>query len=393
MFVQTLQMGRKRNRGTIEVHEGVYLKQSGDGSPWQCYFRLDGQQFRRSTKTADLTDAKLKALNWYRDAQNKVDAGKTVERVSFRKLAKTYLSLNDGEGKYAYHRDTLARHISPFFNRFADVSKINDGHIQDYIIHRRKKGPVTPQTINRENTVLRQLFKVAERRGWLLRSLNVDHLGESLTRRRRAHFTVPEYIRLCHAAQERIKELEGITLRKKAYRQRQLLFDYIKFIANTGIRVDESKSVRWRDVDFDSRTVLVEHAGKTKRTRTIYVRPTGLMALKRILKRRKEYLSEHGGKLDSSERVFSTPAGEPVQSFKKGFDALLEAAGFVYVDRKHKHSLTSLRHSYATFRLTTKRAKRASTRALALQLGTSERMIDKHYGHDQIHDYEEELAG
>ena len=32
-------------------------------------------------------------------------------------------------------------------------------------------------------------------------------------------------------------------------------------------------------------------------------------------------------------------------------------------------------------------------RALAEQMGTSERMIQQHYGHDEIVDYEDELLG
>jgi hypothetical protein len=32
-------------------------------------------------------------------------------------------------------------------------------------------------------------------------------------------------------------------------------------------------------------------------------------------------------------------------------------------------------------------------RALAKQMGTSERMIQQHYGHDEISDYEDELRG
>lgn len=31
--------------------------------------------------------------------------------------------------------------------------------------------------------------------------------------------------------------------------------------------------------------------------------------------------------------------------------------------------------------------------AIAKQMGTSERMIQQHYGHDEIRDYEEELRG
>ena len=69
------------------------------------------------------------------------------------------------------------------------------------------------------------------------------------------------------------------------------------------------------------------------------------------------------------------------------------AAGFEYDNTHDKHSLTSLRHSYATFRLTTRRGECISMRGLAMQMGTSERMIDEHYGHDQILDYEDELAG
>jgi len=30
-------------------------------------------------------------------------------------------------------------------------------------------------------------------------------------------------------------------------------------------------------------------------------------------------------------------------------------------------------------------------RALAMQMGTSEKMMQRHYGHDEIMDYEEEL--
>lgn len=53
--------------------------------------------------------------------------------------------------------------------------------------------------------------------------------------------------------------------------------------------------------------------------------------------------------------------------------------------------LTSLRHTYTTLRLTTRTGIRASVKALSKQMGTSERMIERHYGHDQILDYRDEL--
>ena len=85
--------------------------------------------------------------------------------------------------------------------------------------------------------------------------------------------------------------------------------------------------------------------------------------------------------------------GTVVKSFKKGFNALLEECGFIYETVEDKHSMTSLRHTYATFALTRTDGKRASMRALAKQMGTSERMIQQHYGHDEIVDYEDQLLG
>jgi hypothetical protein len=58
-----------------------------------------------------------------------------------------------------------------------------------------------------------------------------------------------------------------------------------------------------------------------------------------------------------------------------------------------RHVLTSLRHTYATFRLTARTGPRASIKALCKQMGTSERMIEQHYGDDAILDYAEELLG
>jgi hypothetical protein len=118
-----------------------------------------------------------------------------------------------------------------------------------------------------------------------------------------------------------------------------------------------------------------------------------MVALRRIQERRTAFLDRLYQKLKPDEKVFSLPDGKAIASQKKAFEALLKACGFAYDGPEDRHTLTSLRHSYATFRLTSKRGKRASMRALAKQMGTSERMIHRHYGHDVIEDYREELVG
>lgn len=159
--------------------------------------------------------------------------------------------------------------------------------------------------------------------------------------------------------------------------------------------MDELQSLRWRNVDFESEMLTLERAGKTRSSRRVIVRASGMIALKRIRDRRRDWLDEHGREdvIAAHDPVIALPTGKVVKSFKTGFDGLLDECGFFYETSDQKHSMTSLRHTYATFALTRTRGKRAGIRALAKQMGTSERMIQQHYGHDEIDDYEEELRG
>jgi integrase len=385
-------MGRRANKSTIEVHDGVYLKAVND--VWQCYFRLGGKQFRRSTKSKNLSQARSTALEWYHDAKERRRRGEEIDRVSFARLKRSYLDQIHGQGKSAYHKETIDRHFLPFFVKFNDISKLRLADVQDYLKYRRAKGddPPLPQTLNRENSVLRQMMRHAVDRGWITHTPQIKNQSERLTYRRRRHFTADEYRSLYREARKRTREFEGTPLKTRQHWQRQLLYDYVLILANTGLRVDESKTIIWRNIDFDNQTILLEYAGKTRSSRRIVMRGTAIKALQRIKNRRLEFLCRSDGTLDPNEKVIALPDGTPVSSFKKGFDQLLQACGFSYESKRDRHVLTSLRHTYATFRLTTRLGKRATMRGLAQQLGTSERMIEKHYGHDQIEDYRDELS-
>lgn len=386
-------MGRKAKDTTVEVREGVFLKQIA--GVWHCYFRLGSKQFRKSAKTRDLGDAKLASLGWYRDAQNKRTAGEEIDRISFARLKREYLAQIGTESKAKYHRETIERHFLPFFAKFDDVSRIKGSDIQDYLKFRKAKGETVPvaQTINRENTALRQMLRFAVERGWMKQAALIRNESERLTRHRRRHFTSEEYGRLYRTARKRTLEFEHVPLKRRQHWQRLLLYDVVMLLANTGMRVDEYRTLIWRNVDLESGTLLLEKAGKTKSNRRVVMRKSAVDALRRIRSRRIEFLARGNEKLDDAEKVIALANGKAVGSLKRGFERLLEAAGFKYASVKERHALTSLRHSYATFRLTTKFGERASVRALSKQMGTSERMIERHYGHDSIEDYREELAG
>jgi site-specific recombinase XerD len=385
-------MGRHAKDSTIKVHDGVYLNAAN--GVYQCYFRLGARQFRRSTKTKNLAEAKLTALQWHKEAQAKQERGEEIDPVSFANLKRSYLDQIKHATKYPYHQETIERHFLPFFAKFDDVSKIRTTDIFDYLNYRRGKGEQAPkpQTLNRENSVLRQLMRHAVERGWMTTAPQIKTESEKLTTRRRRHFTIEEYRKLHRTSRKRAREFEGVPLKTRQHWQRQLLHDYILFLANTGMRVDESKTVIWRKVDFNDGSIRLEYAGKTRSSRKVLMRPTAAIALQRIKQRRLEYLAATDGKLDPNEKVIALIDGTVIGSFKKGFGELLEACGFEYPTVQDRHTLTSLRHTYATFRLTTRSGERATMRDLAKQMGTSERMIERHYGHDQIEDYREELG-
>jgi hypothetical protein len=117
-------MGNKAN-DTIIVAEHVHLLLSKAGV-WQAYFKVDGETYRRSTKTKNQAEATRLILNWHREAQLKAYQGTSIKMLSFKKLCDQHLErIKNQTAKWNYHKDTIKRHLLPFFSKFDDVSKIN----------------------------------------------------------------------------------------------------------------------------------------------------------------------------------------------------------------------------------------------------------------------------
>jgi integrase len=390
-------MGRQTKSTTMQVMDGLTIKPSNSSPYWQSYCYIDGKMHRRSTGCEDVEQAKLVAHEHYYNFKRNVDDGLETGKVSFQKLTDVYLSSIKHEGKFENNRDAIKRHFTPFFGEIQDITSIKAAKMLEYLHYRRTKNDEVPmpQTINRENTVLNQMFKYAVKQAWIKELPDIERQSERNQLRRRPHFTHKEYRQLYTVSRSRMARLKDIPLKTYTRWQRQLLNDVIFFLANSGMRVDEMKTVIWRNVDFTNGHVNLQHAGKVRSSRRIVMRKSATNALLRIRKRREEWLDaqEIETGIRDTEFVFALPNGTTVSNFKKGFDGLLKECGFVYNTKHDKHALTSLRHTYATFSLTRRKGKRATMRALAMQMGTSEKMIQRHYGHDEIMDYEDELRG
>ena len=381
------------------VTTGLVLKPQRDSANWQAHACVQGTVYRRTTGTSDIKIAEQRALKWLSDLKTN-PAAKPAGTVSWAQLTDRYLLTLAEGAKRDYHTDTLARHFTPVFQAHADIRNITSGLILDYLILRRKKSQPEPlpQTLNRENTVLRQMLKFAVTHEWIDKLPAVPFLAEALTRRRRRDFTTDEYQLLRLTALHRIRHLpadKSAAEQKQIRYQRQLLYDVIQLLANSGLRVDELRSVTWRCVDWANGDIILERAGKRRSNRRLVLMRPAVRALLRLAQRRHNWQRAHlePVMLHSDEKIIALPSGRAVRQLDTGFDLLLKACGFRYTQAINKHAMTSLRHTYATRALTRKSSHKISTHVLALQMGTSERMIRAHYGHDSIEDYRLELRG
>ena len=164
-----------------------------------------------------------------------------------------------------------------------------------------------------------------------------------------------------------------------------MLWNYILILANTGIRVGEARSLRWSDIrtqqnDTPEPNVIFYVSGKTGGREVVSRNAEVLDYLQRI---KSLYDEPHPDGL-----IFAHPDGKPIRSFKKSFSALLDHAGVTFDNEGFRRTIYSLRHTYATFRLT----EGVTVYTLARNMGTSVAMIERFYGQTRTPDQAEELT-
>lgn len=378
---------------------GLVLQNQPHSRFIQARAYIGGNATAASMKTDDWREAAQRAVVWFVGIKSRADHGQDLRAVSWREMTEDYASTLTQGSRRTYHVETIARHLDPFFAKFRDVSQITSAVILDFLTYRRtktKREPL-PQTINRETSVLRALLDHARAKRWIVVMPEIPFLNESMTRRRREHFTAEELRRLRVAAVRRIRSAKyGGDNRERVgvLPYRQLLYDVIEIMANSGLRVGELHTVRWRDILWEQGDIQLAHAGKTRSSRRLILKQPAIRALRRLALRRLRWQRENGDAvgLPPHERVVALGCGTHVRQMKSSWEGLLAEAGFTYGEGQHPHVLTSLRHTYATASLTRMDKPRPPIHVLALQMGTSIRMITRHYAHDTVDQYRDELG-
>ncbi|MCI5050108.1 MAG: hypothetical protein MRY32_07250, partial [Rickettsiales bacterium] len=253
-------MGRKASDKSREIIEGVYIRQVNDAPIWQCYFRLDEETFRKSTKKKDEGEAGMVCLKWYNDARFKRTQNQSIKHYSFKNLAAYFLKRPNADNS-KYKAETISRHFLPFFEKFDDLNKIDNTVIAQYNHHRNEKSEksLSPKTLHRELSVLNAMFKYAEELKWITHIPKIPIPSLRGYNVRGSHFDESTYSKLHNIARNRIEKAS----KESDKRTRAMLYDYIILMANTGMRVDESRTLKWKHVASDFGSITLEYAGKT----------------------------------------------------------------------------------------------------------------------------------
>ena len=357
---------------------------------WQASFNIDGHTIRISTGKRDLGEAKEYARDTFLEYKFRHKNDLPVVTKKFSDVARLTIAdmrkqLDAGLGRkvFADYIVCIERYLIPFFGA-QYVTSIDYQKIQDFYEWRRAKMGREPKasTLNTHNSAMNRVFEEAVARGFLAHK-NVPLLvNKGEKSERRPDFTREEYATL-------IRKLPSWINAGKAGKptdMRHLMRDYVLIMANTGMRHGtEALNLKWKHVTLfeekDLQYLEMSVSGKTGR-RDIICRSGTINYLQRIHASSKDIRHipfEDLLKQRIDLPVFRLPDGTVSKNIHQTFRKFVTDAGLITCPRTNQNrTLYSLRHTYATFALLN---DGMDIHALAIQMGTSIGMIERHYSH------------
>jgi len=256
--------------------------------------------------------------------------------------------------------------------------------------HNAKKTPAQ-KTLQMEQSALNQIFFDAVERGKTQQTfkLKAPRLGKQDSRR--AGFTDEEYavlVRNLRSYRDSVGKFKAVRVNEWHILQRQQMYYFVLFLANSGMRVGEARMMKWSDVKFDIdrgdgefvAEIRVSAETKKQKSRDVVTQVNGNVHLKRWhettrYKKKSDWVWFTVHK-DNEQRQF-TDLNRTFASVLKKIEYNDRKDGLLYDADGKRRSLYSLRHVYATMRL----SNGASIYDVAMNMGTQVAQIEEHYSH------------
>jgi integrase len=384
------------NRATPSVLESktfkdgaIYLYRRAEYKKPTWYIRLKipgakGYVWKSSGSTDEYVAYKV-AEDLYNQSLVKVLSGAKLNSKRISDALTAYIAQHEREQQRLsiHYKILFAKRLIPIFKSrtFDELDTALVSEVLDKLDQNSKRKALSPNTIKRLLADLRHFLNWAIEQGYIDTLPKFPKIRDD--QNRRPHFDGKDWGTLTHYMRTFIRKAHG-----SVRRDRVLLVNYVLILANTGIRVGEARSLKWRDIRSIAtpdgiNTVALVVTGKTG-MREVVARTSDVKKwFNNILNERKNDLGDENSDLSNARAVppdtyiFCGRDGIPIGSFKKSFSSLLRDAGVEFDTFGNKRTLYSLRHTYATFRL----HEGVNQYILARNMGTSVAMLEQFYGH------------
>lgn len=366
-----------RGDGRVVIYKRADLK----NPKWQVRIRVPNATGYKivSAKTEEQREAERFALNLYEDLYMHVRAGGSVQSKTFKQVFDewkkhvTTMGHTRRGGSWDATIDRIETYAVEFFGKMK-INAIGPLEFSEFWAwrktHYNRKQP-SNGTLRRERTSILPVFKFAVTRGYI--KAMPDTEPPKATLERRPTFTQDEWRQIYTKARAWVAEGES----KATWRDRFITQQYVLILANTGLRVGELRGLRWGDLRTvqtpDGTRLIAEVRGKTG-IREVVFQSGADEYVKRVYDQRCEELGESPPPPEGL--VFCHKDGTAIHTMKTGFRSLLKFAGIPIERNGGARTIYSLRHFYATMRL----SHDTSPFLLARQMGTSVEMLEKFYG-------------
>lgn len=374
---------------TERINDKLTIYRRHKSTRWQARLRLpNGEWYRFSTGKTDVEEAKEEALKQYYTAdfrqKNKLPATtRKFRRVAEFAKEQMQQELDAGGGRVVFkdYITAIDRYLIPYFGN-REVASIKARDLQDFDTWRTEKlgRRAAHSTINTHNSALNRVLDVAEARGWITGAVRPTPINRGKSAESRGSFTDDEY----KFIYSKMRTWYRSAFRQDTRETREVLRNYILFLANTGVRHGtEALGLKWKNLSWfekdGERYLSIFVSGKTG-GRELIARDNTQRYLDRqramnpaLADRTFEQVVS--AKID--DYVFKTRSGSraTLHNLARSFKAFLDEHNMVKGSDDKVRTLYSFRHFYATQGL----AKGFSTHILSKQMGNSTQMLDRFY--------------
>jgi integrase len=361
----------------------------------------------KSTGRTDIEGARRVATDQAFEYEGRIARGDdNLNDTTFETVARGYLNRlrlecqrEDTLDKYDAHKRIIEKVLNPSFgNRPIHLIKASEiiehnskrkaksvqhtyierGELKSFGSRSRK---IRPTTINKENVVIRWVFKAARAQGIID---NIPDIPNEPRKRPEPDFIdherLPKFLVYLDSWHLELTDPKQVTPRF----YREALRDWCKVIIYCGCRTSEASLLKWKDwnpivEDGIPIAEIAIRAEEAKGRKTGDRKAKGLAQLNDVLEKRRAKVEFNG----DNDYIFCHPntankrwTGTYIKSFKKGFSQAIKGSGLFTEKEVDTFSPYILRHTFAT--LAVQRGG-ANIALLADVMGNSVKVIEDYY--------------